>query len=108
MEERRAYDNMEDRRMHNRMSKLEEAMNSHFIEHTQFVEALTISIKNVETAGEKMAISMSEIAAILKIYNDTKGFVSVMKVAGATLLWTAAIGGSMAAVGTAIKFWIKS
>ena len=107
MEERRSKP-VEDRRVHERVVKLEEMMAAHFDEHTQFVTMLADSIRNVESASNKMAASMNEIADVIKVYNNTRGFIATMKIVGATVFWVAAIGGSLAAIGASIKFWIKS
>ncbi len=107
MDERRSKP-AEDRRVHERVIKLEESMEAHLVEHTQFVSLLSDSIRNVEAASNKMAVSMNEIADVLKVYNNTRGFITTMKVVGATIFWIAAIGGSLAAIGASIRFWIKS
>ena len=107
MDDRRAKPG-EERRVHERMIKLEESMEAHLVEHTQFVSMLTDSIKTVEVASNKMATSMNEIANVIKVYNNTRGFITTIKVIGATIFWIVAIGGSLAAIGASIKFWIKA
>lgn len=115
MDERRKITLIEERRVHERVSKLEEefvehreAMRLHFTEHTQLMNMVKTSVDGVKEAGQKMAASMSEIAEVVKIYNHGRGAFEITKSMGKLVLWLAAIIGSLSVIFASIRFWIQA
>lgn len=91
----------EDRRTQERVSELEALMRSHLTEHTAFQVGLTANV-------EKIAKSMTEVAEVLRIYQNTRGTIATLKAFGVVVLWLAAVSTALAGMWAAIKYGLKS
>lgn len=91
----------EDRRAHERIDSMTIVVNAHLEKHSAFEEALSISMKQI-------ADSAADIAGMMKVYQNTRGFFATLKIIGAGILWLSVIGGALSAIFLAFKFWIIS
>lgn len=98
MTERRTIPVIEERRVHERVSELEQFMRVHTVEHTHLL--------NTFAAGmDKMATAVSEMAGVIKIYNQGKGALETVKDISKVIFWLASIIVSSSAIIAAVQFW---
>lgn len=105
---RREGDSVDDRRVHDRVTRLEEFWKQHSSEHTQLMALVVASAKGVEDAGKEVAKSMADIAEWLKIYNHGRGAYEITRSLGKFVIFVSAVIVALSAGVAAIKYWMLS
>lgn len=93
---------MEDRRAHERLDSLEGIIGTHLKEHSTF----EIALQETTELTRKIVSNTDELVELLKVFQQTRGFIATLRTLGKVLLWIASVGGAIVVIGIGIKSWL--